>query len=83
MARYQAAHKEMFTEVKQRWARNNPEKRKAHVIVGHAIRSGKLVKLPCEACGSERSEAHHHDYSKPLDVVWLCRACHGEIHRRY
>lgn len=44
------------------------------------VKRGKVVKLPCEICGSERSEAHHEDYDKPLEVVWLCREHHLELH---
>jgi hypothetical protein len=42
---------------------------------------GKLMKVPCEKCGSPRSQMHHDDYSKPLDVRWLCRPCHMALHR--
>lgn len=59
----------------------NPEKRAAHVKVGNAIRDGRLVKQPCR-CGEIKVEAHHDDYSKPLDVTWLCTACHVAAHRR-
>jgi hypothetical protein len=37
---------------------------------------------PCEVCGALSAEAHHKDYSRPLDVVWLCRKHHMELHRR-
>lgn len=45
-------------------------------------RRGKLVKQPCEVCGSPDSVKHHDDYSKPLDVRWLCRPHHAELHRK-
>jgi len=44
------------------------------------IRRGKIQKQPCMFCGSEPAQAHHHDYDKPLDVVWLCKAHHGLLH---
>lgn len=44
-------------------------------------RRGKLERQPCAKCGSEDSQRHHEDYSKPLDVVWLCRACHIAHHK--
>jgi len=60
---------------------NTPERRAAHVAVGNAIRDGRLEKRPCAFCGdSGRVEAHHHDYSKPLDVTWLCSPCHRRFH---
>jgi hypothetical protein len=54
----------------------NPEKYKAACAVSNAIRDGRIEKKPCEMCGSEKSEAHHNDYSNPLGVVWLCRKHH-------
>ncbi len=56
--------------------KKNPEKYKARTAVSNAIRDGKLIRLPCEKCGNEKSQAHHDDYSKHLNVRWLCRTCH-------
>ena len=62
------------------WAGRNPLKRKAQFAVSNAIRDGKLTRQPCEQCG-ERAQAHHDDYSKPLDVRWLCTVHHAEWHK--
>lgn len=60
-----------------------PERYAANTAVGNALRSGKLKKTPCICCGEEKVEAHHPDYSAPLDVVWLCAAHHKELHLAY
>jgi ribosomal protein S27AE len=57
-------------------------KHRARLAVTHAIERGTLVREPCEACGREPAQAHHDDYSKPLDVRWLCSTCHGIEHRK-
>ena len=57
-----------------------PEKYAAHYAVGNAVRDGKLKKEPCFFCWSARAQAHHPDYSRPLDVVWLCPGCHHLLH---
>lgn len=58
-----------------------PEKARAHDIVKRARRSGKLIPKDCEHCGvKEKVQAHHEDYSKPLEVIWLCIPCHHRVH---
>ena len=52
----------------------------ARGLVNAAIVSGKLKRQPCQVCGSKRTDAHHADYGKPLDVVWLCRTHHAAEH---
>ena len=54
-----------------------------------AISKGTLIPEPCEICGvTERCKdgrnkihAHHDDYSKPLEVRWLCKSHHHEWHK--
>jgi hypothetical protein len=64
------------------WQKRNPEKLKAHHAINHAVEDGKLIKpLMCQRCGAEtKLEGHHKDYSKPLDVEWLCEICHTKEH---
>ena len=54
----------------------------AHRLTYEAISSGRLKRLPCEVCGKEKTDAHHDDYSKPLEVRFLCRKHHLEFHRK-
>ncbi len=66
----------------KKWGDANRHKKKAHALVGYAIKSGKLTRPDsCEKCDSPPAHAHHADYTKPLDVVWLCAPCHGLAHR--
>lgn len=63
--------------------RLNPLVYAAHIIVGNAIRSGKLKKpRKCPGCGRKgRIHGHHEDYCKPLDIIWVCQVCHKAIHK--
>lgn len=61
----------------------NKVKVNARNLVKLRVDSGKMERKPCVVCGEIKSQAHHEDYSKPLDVVWLCSRCHGKIHRRF
>ncbi len=64
----------------KRYKSKNPEKIKAHKTVECALKAGRLTKKPCVICGDKNTEAHHDDYSKHLDVVWLCRKHHSGLH---
>lgn len=58
-------------------------KREARWQAKEAIRSGLIKKMPCVNCGSTKIlEAHHKDYYKPLEVIWLCQPCHRAVHRK-
>ena len=57
-----------------------PEKSRCKNLFHSAVRRGKIVRGPCTICGTRPSEGHHEDYSKPLEVVWLCRPCHAYAH---
>lgn len=63
----------------------NKKKHAARGKVNKALASGKLIKPNiCSVCGENgTTEAHHEDYSKPLDVRWLCSACHKKLHRKW
>ena len=67
-------------ETTKKYRRENPEKWLAHAAVSYAIKTGKIIKKPCEICGASFVHAHHPDYSKPLEVIWLCPAHHRMIH---
>ncbi len=57
-----------------------PEKYRARMAAGNALRDGRIRKEPCYFCGSTTNvEMHHPDYSKPLRVYWLCRICHRKV----
>jgi predicted transposase YbfD/YdcC len=60
---------------------NNPEKISAHRKMLNALRTGKINKRPCEVCGELKVDAHHDDYTKPIEVRWLCRKHHIEHHK--
>ena len=74
-------NKEKIIESNKRWYLKNKNKKRANNIVRKAIFDGFLKRLPCSVCGNSKSQAHHTDYSKPLDVVWLCHNHHREAHR--
>lgn len=68
-------------EASRRWKAKFPITSRVHSMVANALRNGTLVKEPCRICGCEEAQAHHCDYGKPLEVMWLCRPHHDAWHR--
>lgn len=60
-----------------------PEKQRARANLAYHIKSGHIVRPEqCERCGTKgKPHGHHPDYTKPLEVMWLCRGCHADVHR--
>jgi len=71
--------KAKVAEYQRQRRKRHPDKARAHYMVLNAIRDGKMERLSCEVCGA-KAQAHHDDYSKPLDVRWLCFKHHREHH---
>lgn len=56
----------------------------ARKMLRNAVARGKIIRpLNCERCrrSDYKIQGHHEDYSKPLDVQWLCTLCHNYVHR--
>lgn len=76
------------TDRSQRWHREsklqnqclNKLKVLAHRKVTRAIARRELVPEPCINCDSYPGQAHHWDYTKPLDIIWYCNRCHSQLH---
>lgn len=64
------------------WGKRNRQKTAAQVRLRRAVKKGIIAVQLRERCGYGIGvQAHHEDYSKPLDVIWLCTKRHGERHR--
>lgn len=92
---YHQKHHDAHAEAQRRWygnnresallmykniRENNPQKTRARDAVNNAIKHGRIVRLPCAECGNEKTHAHHDDYNKPLQVIWLCPKHHKKLH---
>ena len=91
---YHRAYQAAYTQKPAVRARRNEQMRRyakapetaphhsARRQVRSAVEAGLLSRLPCEVCGETKVHAHHDDYSKPLDVRWLCQMHHSEHHAK-
>ena len=53
-----------------------PEKIEARQKAYSALRNGSIKRQDCIICGDPHTEFHHEDYSKPFDVIHVCRRHH-------
>jgi hypothetical protein len=76
--------KKAYAKSAKKWVERNHIKRSAHIILGNSLRRGDIKKSSnCEDCGisHKRIQGHHDNYTKPLDVRWLCPKCHIKWHK--
>jgi hypothetical protein len=83
LKRVRAANPDKYKAINQRWSKANRERvamsNRASRLVRQAVANGELTRPgTCEECGAThwRIEGAHSDYTKPLDVRWLCPSCH-------
>jgi len=82
-AKKRTQHNNYLREYAKKYAlkKENIQKLLTRMIMRKAIKSGILVRKPCIVCGNKKAEGHHQDYSKPLDIKWLCDLHHQHLHR--
>ncbi|KKL66148.1 hypothetical protein LCGC14_2147870 [marine sediment metagenome] len=83
--KYNKANRKKLNEQIENWRLKHPERSKAKNTLKVAVINGKIKKPTiCSVClesqESKQLHGHHDDYSKPLDVEWLCSPCHGAKH---
>ena len=68
------------------WRGGRTEEEKKIAVIARnktnkAIESKKIKREPCCVCGLKTTEAHHPNYLKPFEVIWLCKKCHFKLHQ--
>jgi hypothetical protein len=74
------AKKAQIAAISKAWRQKYPDRYRAQTKLNNSLRDGKVAKQPCAVCGNPKVHAHHYDYSKPLDVMWLCAIHHHRGH---
>lgn len=80
--RYRLKHADRIKADAALWRARSAHKRKAHRVLARAVKNKHIIKPDAcnRCCKPGQLNAHHSDYSKPLDVIWVCRSCHAWIH---
>lgn len=79
---YYQKHREEILAQARNYKNKNREKFRARDLVKSAITTGKLIRSKiCEFCTCKAyTDAHHSDYTQPLNVLWFCKSCHKKLH---
>lgn len=78
-------YREMKERANKKYEKAHPEALRARQTLHNAVSRKKIIKpKACSHCGKKcNPQGHHNDYSKPLEVIWLCHKCHCEEHKRW
>ncbi len=76
-------NKEERRKADKKYRENHSDKRRARGQSRYQIDKGNIVRQPCEKCGQPNAHAHHEDYLKPMDIIWLCQKHHMRHHAHY
>ena len=82
--RHEGKRKKSELEASKRAYQNHKVKWIARAKIRYAVKIGKIKKpKKCEVCERIKPvQGHHEDYSKPLEVIWLCSGCHADVHKK-
>lgn len=73
-AAWQRQHRRRHGELTAEQRRRANCRSYTHVLIAR----GRLLRGPCDGCGTtDGVEAHHDDYDQPRQVRWQCRRCYG------
>ena len=75
-AAYMRANRTPWSQMSEDQRARSTARSKAHTY----RKRGKIARMPCVDCGSPDVQMHHRDYSRPLEVTWLCDTCHRDRH---
>lgn len=81
--KWRSENPERWLEIQRKWQKENSDKLRCHQKLRYAVQNGYVLKSTiCQFCGATDTpiEGHHQDYSKPLEVMWLCDPCHKRLH---
>lgn len=83
-AKFYKENKQLVKDRIYKYRSDHPDRHYARGVLTNMLRYGKIKKpVRCSLCKSVRFvEGHHPDYSKPKEVVWLCKSCHRQEHTR-
>jgi hypothetical protein len=79
--RWKDENRDKITAYNKKHYAKEIDRYRARALAGRALLRGDITKNEvCAMCGGRSEQGHHEDYSKPLEVVWLCRSCHKRRH---